>query len=228
MGTARQKVAKLPTRSLILNEVERLIVRKGVHAFTLRDVAEPLGVQVPAIYKHFKGRDDVLIELSRRFISGLSRQFAPLHRTGVDPVDALRLRLDEFVDFHLDNPAYVRLSLADFATPGGGVEYLSLASGGLMHEAPHSGPLVIMYQHLAAMLEAGRRARQFRAVEHIDFYRVMKAVLVIRLVFPDDALLTGGASPAQVAEAKTNLWDMARRYLAPAAGLKALGRAPRQ
>src|ERR1700735_5657215 len=72
-GTRRG--AKVPTRSLILNEVERLIVRKGVYGFTLRDVAAPLGVQPPAIYKHFESRDDVLIELSRRFIDGLSRQF---------------------------------------------------------------------------------------------------------------------------------------------------------
>jgi AcrR family transcriptional regulator len=215
-GGAR-KAAHLPTRSLILNEVERLIVRKGVYGFTLRDVAEPLGVQVPAIYKHFRGRDDVLIELSRRFIDGLSRQFAPVHRAGADPVAVLKRRLEEFVDFHLGNPAYVRLSLVDFATPEGGMEYLSLASGGPLHENPRSGPLAVMHRHLAALLEAGAAARQFRAVQPLDFYRVVKSVLLVRLVFPDDALLRGKPSPAQVAEVKAGLWDIARRYLAPGA-----------
>ncbi|GAC1497704.1 MAG: hypothetical protein NVS1B6_03460 [Steroidobacteraceae bacterium] len=214
MSSGRRRVAKLPTRSLILNEVERLIARKGVYGFTLQDVAGPLGVQVPAIYKHFKSRDDVLIELSRRFIEGLSRQFAPAPRLGRDPAATLRWRLDEFVDFHLDNPAYVRLSLVDFATPEGGMEYLTLASGGRLHETPHIGPLAIMHRRLAALLDEGRRAGKFREVVALDFYLIVKSVLLIRLVFRNDSLLTGEPTPWQVAETKSTLCDVARRYLA--------------
>ena len=224
MSSGLRRVAKLPTRSLILNEVERLIARKGVYGFTLQDVAGPLGVQVPAIYKHFKSRDDVLVELSRRFIEGLSRQFAPSPRAGSDAVAMLKRRLDEFVDFHLDNPAYVRLSLVDFATPEGGMEYLTLASGGPLHETPHVGPLAIMHRHVATLLDAGRKAGAFREVVALDFYLIVKSVLLIRLVFRNDTLLTGKPSPSQVAETKSTLWDVARRYLAPNPDLNATGR----
>jgi AcrR family transcriptional regulator len=228
MSSGVRKVTKVPTRSLILNEVERLIARKGVYGFTLRDVAGPLGVQVPAIYKHFKSRDDVLIELSRSFIDGLSRQFAPALRAGTDPVVSLRRRLDEFVDFHLDNPAYVRLSLVDFATPDGGMEYLTLAAGGPLNETPRIGPLATMHRHLAALLEDGRKTHQFRGVIPLDFYLIVKSVLLIRLVFPNDALLTGKPTPAQVAAVKASLWDIARRYLAPSADMKVTARTPRR
>ena len=214
MSSGPRRATKLPTRALILNEVERLIARKGVYGFTLQDVAGPLRVQVPAIYKHFKSRDDVLIELSRRFIEGLSRQFAAGPRAGSDPVVTLKRRLDEFVDFHLDNPAYVRLSLVDFATPEGGMEYLTLASGGPLHETPHVGPLAVMHRHLAALLDAGCRAGKFREVVALDFYLIVKSVLLIRLAFRNDTLLTGRPSPAQIAETKATLWDVARRYLA--------------
>jgi AcrR family transcriptional regulator len=224
MSSGLRRVAKLPTRSLILNEVERLIARKGVYGFTLQDVAGPLGVQVPAIYKHFKSRDDVLVELSRRFIEGLSRQFAPAPRPGSDPVAMLKRRLDEFVDFHLDNPAYVRLSLVDFATPEGGMEYLTLASGGPLHETPHVGPLAIMHRHVATLLDAGRKTGAFREVVALDFYLIVKSVLLIRLVFRNDTLLTGKPSPSQVAETKCTLWDVARRYLAPNPDLNVNGR----
>jgi AcrR family transcriptional regulator len=226
MSSGVRQAVKVPTRSLILNEVERLIARKGVYGFTLHDVAEPLGVRVPAIYKHFKSRDDVLIELSRRFIEGLARQFAPAPRTGTDPAAFLRRRLDEFVDFHLDNPAYVRLSLVDFATPEGGMEYLSLASGGPLHESPHVGPLATMHRHLAELLENGRKTRQFRAVVALDFYLIVKSVLLIRLVFTNDTLLSGKPSPVQVAEVKASLWDLARRYLARSADMKVRARVP--
>lgn len=228
MSSGVRQAAKFPTRSLILNEVERLIARRGVYGFTLRDVAGPLGVQVPAIYKHFESRDDVLIELSRRFIDGLSRQFAPPLRAGTDPVVSLRRRLDEFVDFHLDNPAYVRLSLVDFATPDGGMEYLTLAAGGPLNETPRVGPLSTMHRHLAALLEDGRKTRQFRRVIPVDFYLIVKSVLLIRLVFPNDTLLTGKPSPAQVTEVKASLWDIARRYLAPGVDMKARARTARR
>jgi AcrR family transcriptional regulator len=216
MSSGLRRVAKLPTRSLILNEVERLIARKGVYGFTLQDVAGPLGVQVPAIYKHFKSRDDVLVELSRRFIEGLSRQFAPAPRAGSDPVATLKRRLDEFVDFHLDNPAYVRLSLVDFATPEGGMEYLTLASGGPLH------------RHVATLLDAGHKAGAFREVVALDFYLIVKSVLLIRLVFRNDTLLTGKPSPSQVAETKSTLWDVARRYLALNPDLNFNGRTPKR
>ncbi len=223
-----RKKEKIPTRLLILNEVERLIARKGVHGFILRDVAGPLGVQVPAIYKHFTSRDDVIVELSRHFVEGLSRQFAPPLRAGADPAHTLKSRLDEFVEFHLNNPAHVRLSLVDFATPDGGTEYVTLAAGGPMQDNPRFGPLAIMHRHLAALLEAGRKTHQFRAVGPLDFYRIVKSVLLIRLVFPDDALLTGKPSPAQALEVKAHLWDLARRYLAPNAEAKAHRAPPRQ
>ena len=113
-------------RERILDEVERLIACKGVYGFRLRDVAEPLGVQVPAIYKHYKSRDDVLVVVSRRFIALLAEQFqAP---TELAPRAALRFALNRFVELKIHHPAYTRLALVDFATPGGGMDYVKLAS----------------------------------------------------------------------------------------------------
>src|ERR1700738_2323255 len=112
-----QTSARAPTRERILDEVERLIAFKGVYGFTLRDIAEPLNVRVPAIYKHYKDRDDVLVEVSRRFIKLLAQQFA--RNPALPPAAELRVALDRFVEFKMSHPAYVRLALVDFATPGG-------------------------------------------------------------------------------------------------------------
>jgi AcrR family transcriptional regulator len=112
-------------RARILDEVERLIACKGVCGFRLRDVGEPLGVQVPAIHKHYKSRDDVLVVVSRRFIALLAEQFqAP---TELAPRAALRFALNRFVELKIHHPAYTRLALVDFATPGG-MDYVKLAS----------------------------------------------------------------------------------------------------
>jgi AcrR family transcriptional regulator len=204
----------LSTRVMILNEAERLIALKGVSGFTLEDVAAPLRVKVPSIYKHFASRDDVLVEVSKRFIAALSLQFSVPAGLARDPLAALRRVCDDFVDFHVANPAYVRLSLVDLATPQGGVEYVKRAAGGPFRANFRHGPLAPMHRNLARLLAAGRRKGAFRSVAALDFYRLLKSALLIRLVFPDDQLQRARRSAGRVRRIKDELWDLALRYLA--------------
>jgi AcrR family transcriptional regulator len=183
----KRRSATVPTRDRILDEVERLIALKGVYGFKLRDVSERLELQVPAIYKHYTSRDDVLVEVSRRFVNLLGAQFAI--SPAQEPVAALRTGLNHFVEFKMYHPAYVRLALIDFATPDGGMEYVKKAAGGSFEDNFSDGPLAAMHQRLRALLQAGARARKFRRVDPTDFYRVVKSALLIRLVFPTDELL---------------------------------------
>jgi AcrR family transcriptional regulator len=204
--------APVPTRERILDEVERLIAFKGVYGFKLRDVSEPLHVQVPAIYKHFKSRDDVLVEVSRRFIALLAEQFQT--RPALSPEAALRSALDDFVEFKMLHPAYVRLALIDFATPDGGMEYVKLAAGGTFQDNFADGPLAAMHARLRKLLRTGAKTKTFRRVDAANFYRIVKSVLLIRLVFPDDELLLRRPSPAEVRSTQRWLWDIASRFLA--------------
>lgn len=212
MTGAEARAAPLPTRQRILNEAERLIAVKGVYGFALRDIAAPLGVRVPAIYKHFKSRDDVMVEVSRRFILLLSTQF-PL-RPELEPVAALRAALDDFVDFMMAHPAYVRLALVDFATPGGGVDYVKTAAGGSFQDNFLEGPLASMHARLRKLLRAGVRRGAFRSVDPPDLYRLIKASVLIRLVFPDDAALVRAPSSREVRATQRWLWDIAVGFLA--------------
>jgi AcrR family transcriptional regulator len=205
--------ASTPTRQRILDEAERLIAVKGVYGFTLRDIAEPLGVQVPAIYKHYKSRDDVLIEVSRRYIVLLAGQF--VLRPELPPGAALRAALDTFVDLIVEHPAYARLALVDFATPGGGMEYVKLAAGGSFKENFGGGPLAPMHARLRKLLQAGVRSGDFRPADASDVYRILKAALLIRLVFPDDELLLRAPSAAEIRATQSWLWDIAAGHLAP-------------
>jgi AcrR family transcriptional regulator len=218
MPVAHVRGAPVPTRQRILDEAERLIAVKGVYGFTLRDIAVPLGMQVPAIYKHYKSRDDVMIELSRRFIALLAAQFELLPKRA--PAPALRAALDAFVELMMKHPAYVRLALVDFATPGGGMEYVKLAAGGSFKENFFDGPLAPMHARLRRLLQAGIRLGEFRRVDASDFYRLVKASILIRLVFPDDELLLRRPSAAEVRAAKGWLWDIARGHLAARRGIR--------
>ena len=213
MAAANRRTAAAPMRQRILDEAERLIAIKGVYGFTLQDIAAPLGVRVPAIYKHYRNRDGVLIEVSRRFIALLASQFELRPELGA--VAAFHVALDNFVELMMGHPAYVRLALVDFATPGGGMDYVKLAAGGSFKENLVRGPLAAMHARLHELLQAGIRSAQFRAVDATDVYRLLKAVLVIRLVFPDDTLLLRRPSSREIRDAKRWVWEIATRHLAP-------------
>ncbi len=212
MSATQPRGARVPTRERILNQAERLIAVKGVYGFTLSDIADPLGVQVPAIYKHYRSRDDVLIEVSRRYIAQLATQFKL--RPKLTPARALRAALKDFVNLMMMNPAFARRALADFATPGGGMEYVKLAAGGSFEENFVGGPLAAMHSRLRALLAAGIRSGAFRRAAALDFYRLVKGSLLIRLVFPNDALLARRPSRAELKATERWLWDIAARYLA--------------
>ena len=208
----KRRNTTLPTRERILDEVERLIVAKGVHGFKLRDIATRLGLQVPAIYKHYRSRDDVLVEVSRRFVTLLGAQFDP--PATLEPAAALRAGLNRLVEFKMFHPAYVRLALVDFATPDGGAEYVKQAAGGSFQDNFSGGPLAAMHGRLRELLRAGARTKRFRRVDATDFFRVMTATLLIRLVFPDDALLVRRPTAADVRSVQRWLWGIAQGYLA--------------
>jgi AcrR family transcriptional regulator len=206
-------VARIPTRERILDEAERLIASKGVYGFTLKDIADPLDVRVPAIYKHYKSRDDVLIAVARRFIALLSGQFQYPQESVADPVRTLQAVVEEFARFHIAHPAYVRLSLIDFATPQGGMEYIRLAAGGAFRSNLSAGPLAPMHRRLRTLIAAGQQSGHFRDTPEIDFYRLIKSVLLIRLVFPDDLLIAPQPSATVQRSVEKMLWDAAYSYI---------------
>ena len=213
MRASRANSVPVPMRTRILDEAERLIAIRGVYGFTLQDIAGPLDVKVPAIYKHYDSRDDVLVEVSRRFITLLAAQFEL--RPERSPTAALRAGLDAFVELMLQRPAYVRLALVDFATPGGGMEYVKRAAGGSFKQNFRGGPLAAMHTRLRKLLAAGVRSQDFRSVDASAFYGLIKASLLIHLVFPDDASLLRRPGPAALRAAQRFLWDVAAGYLAP-------------
>lgn len=73
------------TAEVILATAARLIDLDGVEAFTMRRLAEQLGVAVTSIYWHIGGRDKLFDALVERLLG----QMAHLPSEGADPVDRI-------------------------------------------------------------------------------------------------------------------------------------------
>jgi hypothetical protein len=63
------------------------------------------------------------------------------------------------------------------------------------------------------LVAAGQRRGEFRRVASLDFYRVVKSSLLIRLVYPDDLLVQNARRVGERRRVKTYLWDVASRYV---------------
>jgi AcrR family transcriptional regulator len=59
------------TLEQILNEAARLIEIDGVEHFSLARLAEELNVKPPSLYRYVKGKNDILRQLNKSFLSGL-------------------------------------------------------------------------------------------------------------------------------------------------------------
>ncbi len=206
--------ALIPTRDLILDEAERLIAQKGVHGFTLKEIVEPLGIQAPSIYRHYLSKEDVLVALARRYITLLAQQYNYSAAALAHPTSTLRDCIIEYTRFHIAHPAYVRLALVDFSTPGGGVDYVRLAAAGSFRANVSSGPLEPYHRRLRRLIAAGQKLGEFRLLSEFDFIRVVKGSLMLRLVFPDDLLAEANPDPAGARAVEMWLWDVVYRYIA--------------
>lgn len=108
---------KVSTRSLIIEEAERIIARDGLEGLKLDDIADRLGIQRPSLYTHFDGRDGILAAIAQRACDELALQFEDDNNP--DPTVTLSKGIKRLVGLLKDNRAYARLITRDLSTPGG-------------------------------------------------------------------------------------------------------------
>ncbi|MFI9551174.1 TetR/AcrR family transcriptional regulator [Nonomuraea endophytica] len=99
-----------PSAERILRTAARLFAVHGYSATTTRDIAAAVGVQQPAIYKHFSAKDDILAALVKL---GLERPLAvagSLEVVAAPAVVKLHRWLRESLQHLLDSP-YVLASI---------------------------------------------------------------------------------------------------------------------
>lgn len=92
----------LSTRERSLRAAVEVVRHEGLHALTTRAIARRSGLTQPAIYRHFRGKEelvrDVLGEIRALFYERLAGV------GGSDPRERVLAGLDQFRDFAIDEP----------------------------------------------------------------------------------------------------------------------------
>lgn len=90
-------------RERILDHASALYLEDGLEGFSMRRLARRVGVTAPALYRHFEGRDALLVaiigESADRMMTYLARGL-----TGRSPMDRLARAGAAYMEFALDHP----------------------------------------------------------------------------------------------------------------------------
>lgn len=111
-SNAEPGAARDETRVRIIMAGIDLLNHGGRDAVTTRAVADAAGVQVPALYRLFGGKQGLLDAVAERGFTAYLKEKA-IRKPGQDPVEDLRTGWDLHVEFGLSHPAIYLLMYAD-------------------------------------------------------------------------------------------------------------------
>lgn len=96
--TTQRSRQKSDRRSQLLAAAEHLIAERGFLAVRLEDIGSAAGVSGPAIYRHFPGKEALLVEL----LVGVSTRLLTGGQQVVAHAPDAEAALDGLIEFHLD------------------------------------------------------------------------------------------------------------------------------
>lgn len=113
--TTRRQAEKNQRRQDLLDAAGVLFGARGFDAVSLDDVGSEVGVTGQAIYRHFRGKQDLLgqllLEVSQRLLSGA----LDIRSTVPEVAERVRPLIAFHVEFALGNPEVIRVQDQDLA-----------------------------------------------------------------------------------------------------------------
>ena len=92
-------------RRAILTAAAELFADHGYHATSINDIGAAVEVTGPAIYRHFGGKVDILVEVIESWMTPLMEGVEEIAAAGLAPVDELERLIDNFVNAAVESPA---------------------------------------------------------------------------------------------------------------------------
>jgi AcrR family transcriptional regulator len=77
-----------------------LFAERGYRASTMADIGAALGIKGPSLYRYFRSKQDVLVEIMTSTMTTLLAAQAVAHTSTRDPVVAVRRMVEAHVRFH--------------------------------------------------------------------------------------------------------------------------------
>ncbi|MDR1702402.1 MAG: TetR/AcrR family transcriptional regulator [Sporomusaceae bacterium] len=95
----------------ILKASLNLFAEKGYDAVSVRDIAKAAGVSEAALYKHFKGKEDMALYIFQSILSGYTGRLQVIDSNTVGAVAKLCRIVEITYDLYREYPAEIRFAL---------------------------------------------------------------------------------------------------------------------
>jgi AcrR family transcriptional regulator len=99
------------TRERIEQTAMTLFVNKGVTETTVRDIAQGAGVAEGALYRHYPGKDELILDLFQRHYAAFAHRLDELQAARLHTRDKLGAMVEECCRFFDDDPVLFRFLL---------------------------------------------------------------------------------------------------------------------
>ncbi len=107
-------------KEALVDAARRHIAERGLFGFTLADAAKLVGVSPAALYRHFRGREDLVSEVAFRGFSQLAERLGrALSGTGT-PLERFTRMGEAYLDFAEGEPGYYAAMFSPGQGDGGG------------------------------------------------------------------------------------------------------------
>ncbi|MFO7814605.1 MAG: TetR/AcrR family transcriptional regulator [Halanaerobiales bacterium] len=94
----------------VLEIAKRIIYEKGFYKLTIRNISDRMDISEAAIYRHFKGKEDIIDQLTDLvFYKGCSLNTENIE----DPIETLKLFIDKQIKVFEDDPYLSIISFQD-------------------------------------------------------------------------------------------------------------------
>lgn len=142
--------AREDLRDLILDAVERLLVRFGYTKMTMDDLAREVGVAKGTLYLHFPSKEEVVLTRLDRMVDRLLKELRAIATTRREPAARLREMLIARVLYRFDAARHYAESIDGMLA--------SIRAGLLARRERH---FALEAEVFAELLEEGRRSGAF-------------------------------------------------------------------
>jgi AcrR family transcriptional regulator len=108
-------------REALIEVAKRFIAERGMVGFSLSDTAKLAGVSPTALYRHFRGRDELVAEVAGRGFDQLAERLARALRSPGTPIERFTRMGEAYLAFAEEEPGFYGAMLAPppAADPGG-------------------------------------------------------------------------------------------------------------
>ena len=140
-------------RAKILLTATRLFIQHGYHGLAMRQIAEALGVSKPALYYHFKDKEELFLAILTMYLDEME--------TAIDRISAelvpCRKKVRNFMEYVLGQPPEQRAIIHLASQEVGQLSDPARKSFGLIYQAKFIGKL-------EAILNSGMERGEFKPI----------------------------------------------------------------